>query len=184
MHDEEKTDLMEYLPEYLKKYHEIKEIMQAENTELENMKMQYAKAIDDSFVISCGAYGLLRFEKMLGITPVADDTLESRKFRIIAKQNISAPYNYAYLARQLEMLCGKDNYCMEMDFLNLTLNIKIGLVSKNMLDSVKEVIFAVVPCNILTIVEQLYNQHKLLGNYTHRQLASYTHRQLREDVIL
>lgn len=184
MYEEEKTDLMEYLPEYLKKYHEIKEIMQTESAELENIKVRQAKAKDDCFVISCGAYGLLRFEKMLGITPFADDTPESRKIRIIAKQNISAPYNYAYLSRQLETLCGEDNYHMEMDFINLTLNIKIGLASKNMLDSVKEVIFAVVPCNILTIVELLYNQHKLLGNYTHKQLASYTHRKLREDVIL
>lgn len=183
MHDE-KTDLMGYLPKYLQKYYEIKEIMQTENIELDNIKLCHAKAIDDRFVTSCGAYGILRFEKILGIIPFADDSLESRKFRILSKQNISIPYNYTFLERQLEMLCGKDNYSLEMDFSNQTLKIKIGLASKNMLDTVKEIIFAVVPCNILTLVDLLYNQHKLIGTHTHKQLAMHTHRQLREDIIL
>ena len=73
---------------------------------------------------------------------------------------------------------------MNMNFLNQTLTIRIGLVSKNMLDSVKEIILAVVPCNIITIVDLLYNQHSTLGKFTHKQLAAYTHKQLREDVIL
>lgn len=183
MKDEERTDLMEYLPEYLRKYHEIEEIMRTENTELERIKEKHTQAVDDRFIISCGIYGVLRFEKMLGITPIIGDSLESRKFRILSKQNVSIPYNYAFLVHQLETLCGKDNYRINMDFFNQTLSIRIGLVSKNMLDSVKEVISAVVPCNILTTVDLLYNQHKTLGNYTHKQLAAYTHKQLREDVI-
>lgn len=184
MNDEKGIDLMEYLPEYLKKYHELEEIMKTENSELENIKKRHTQAIDDRFVISCGIYGILRFEKMLGITPLTNDSLESRKFRILSKQNVSIPYNYAFLERQLEILCGKDNYQMNMNFLNQTLTIRIGLVSKNMLDSVKEIILAVVPCNIITIVDLLYNQHSTLGKFTHKQLAAYTHKQLREDVIL
>lgn len=184
MKNEKGTDLMEYLPEYLKKYHEIEEIMKTENAELESIKERHAQAIDDRFVISCGIYGILRFEKMLKITPVVGDSLESRKFRVLSKQNVSMPYNYAFIVHQLDMLCGKDNYQADMDFLNQTLTIKIGLVSKNMLDSVKEAIFAVVPCNILTLVELLYNQHSTLGKFTHKQLAAYKHKQLREDVIL
>ncbi len=184
MSNETRTDLMAYLPEYLKKYCELEAIMQTENMELENIKMQHTQVIDDRFVISCGIYGVLRFEKMLGITPLLDDSLETRKFRILSKQSVSIPYNYIFLMRQLEILCGKDNYFLEMDFVNQILTVKIGLVSKNMLDSVREVIFTVVPCNILTVVDLLYNQHKLLKNYTHRQLSAYTHKQLREDVIL
>lgn len=184
MNKEAKTDLMEYLPEYLKEYYEIKEIMKTESEELDNIKLQHEQAVDDRFVISCGIYGASRFEKMLGIMPLLDDSLETRKFRILSKQSISTPYNYIFLMRQLEMLCGNNNYYLEMDFAMQTLNVKIGLVSKNMLDSVKEIIFTVVPCNILVSVDLLYNQHKLLGNYTHKQLASYTHKQLREDVVL
>lgn len=184
MNKETGTDLIEYLPEYLKAYYEIKEIMKTESEELDNIKLQHAQAVDDRFVVSCGIYGASRFEKMLGITPLLDDSLETRKFRILSKQSISAPYNYMFLMDQIEMLCGKDNYYLEMDFAKQTLNVKIGLVSKNMLDSVKETIFAVVPCDILVSVDLLYNQHKFLGNYTHKRLASYTHKQLREDVIL
>ena len=179
-----RTDLMEYLPEYLKKYYELREIMKTESAELDNIKLQHEQAVDDRYVISCGIYGASRFEKMLGITPLLDDSLENRKFRILSKQSVSIPYNYIFLMRQLEMLCGKDNYYLEMDFDNQTLNVKVGLTSKNMLDSIKEVIFSAVPCSVLTIVDLLYNRHKFLGNYTHKQLASYTHKQLREDVIL
>lgn len=91
MSNETRTDLMAYLPEYLKKYCELEAIMQTENMELENIKMQHTQVIDDRFVISCGIYGVLRFEKMLGITPLLDDSLETRKFRILSKQSVSIP---------------------------------------------------------------------------------------------
>ncbi len=57
-----------------------------------------------------------------------------------------------------------------MDFQGQRLELKIGLASKGSLEVVKELLDSAVPCNIMTDVGLLYNQHITLRKFTHRQL--------------
>lgn len=180
---DEKLDLLDYLPEYLKQYEEFQQIMQTESIELQNLAAWHQNLINDSFITSCGNYGIERYEKMLGITPLANDTLETRKLRVLSRWNNTVPYNYAYLEKQLKTLCGENGYKISLDVNGQTLTVKVELVSKNMLDSVKQFLENIIPCNIVLDVDLLYNQHKTIGKFTHKQLSAYTHKQLREEVI-
>lgn len=180
---EEKTDLLEYLPEYLREYRELREIMATENAEFGSLTKLHRQNVDDRFLTTCGPSGMARFEAMMGITPRADDSLETRRFRALSRWNRETPYNYAYLEEQLRLLCGKHGYDLRLDVSGPALVLKIGLTSKNMLDAVKELEATILPCHILTDIDLLYNQHKTLGTFLHRRMADYTHKQLREDVI-
>ncbi len=182
--DEDRMNLMGYLPDYLKEFRELREVLKTEETELLGLIERHGHSVDDRFAVSCGEYGISRFEKMLGISPFADDTLESRRFCVLSKWNTAAIYNYAYLEQQLRMLCGEDGFRMHLDFGTQTLGIKVMLDSKNMLEAIKEMVAVVVPCNIAAEVGLLYNPHSTLGRSTHKQLSQYTHKQLREEVIL
>ena len=181
--DEEKLDLLGYLPPYLRAYGEMQQVMGTEGIELEELSGRHLAMVDDCFITSCGQYGMERFEKLLGIMPLADDTLEARRFRVLSKWNNARPYNYAFLESQIRLLCGSNGYRLSLDRAHQALTVKVALTSKNMLGAVREFLADVMPCNVVIDVGLMYNQHGTLRKSTHGQLASYTHKQLREDVI-
>ncbi len=184
MDDEEKIDLFDYLPEYLKEYHEIREIMQTENEELQAIEKTHQQCIDDRFAVSCGEYGIKRFERLLKITPIGGETLEIRRLRVMSNWDNMVPYHYVYLKNQLKLLCGEQGYHLQMDFSMQTIKLGVELTAKHMLAAVKEMLYAIIPCNIRIDIELIYNRHITLGKFTHGQLRNYTYKQLREDVIL
>ena len=180
---DDKLNLLEYLPDYLKTYKELQQIMGTESIELQKLEDRHQNMIADGFIASCGSYGISRFEKLLGIVPLADDTLDTRKFRVQSKWNNRSPYHYAYLEEQLTILCGSDGYAVLFDREKQKLTVKVELVSKNMLDSVEEFLQNVVPCNLILETGLLYNQYSLLERFTYGELENFTYGQLREDVI-
>ena len=184
MGEEEKVNLLDYLPDYLKGFLEIREIMGTESKELQKLGERHRQCVDDRFMLTCGAYGLTRFENMFGITPLEKETLETRRQRVLSRWNNMVPYNYAYLENRLDMVCGVGGYWLHMDFQGQRLELKIGLASKGSLEVVKELLDSAVPCNIMTDVGLLYNQHITLRKFTHRQLSGYTYKHLREEVVL
>ena len=55
--------------------------------------------------------GISKFEKLIGIVPSADDTLESRINRVLVRWNDTVPYTWKTLLNKLDTLCGgSDNY--------------------------------------------------------------------------
>lgn len=183
MDEEEKTDLMDYLPEYLREYREIREIIETENKEMQAIEQAHQQCVDERFAVSCGKYGITRFERLLKIMPLSDETLETRRLRVMSKWNNMVPYHYVYLENQLKILCGEKGYHLHMDFPMQTIEIRLELTVKHMLAAVKGMLDVILPCNIRLDIDLLYNRHEILGKFTHRQLKKYTHKQLREDVI-
>lgn len=181
--DDEKLNLLDYVTEYLKKFKEIQEIMRTETVELEKLEYQQENLVNESFILTCNEDGLARYEKLLKITPLANDTVETRRFRVLSKWNTTIPYNFAYLEKQLATLCGENGYQIETDFVGRELIVKVELISKNMVDSVRSMLEDILPCNLIRNVKLIYNTHERLGNFTHEQLAKYTYQQLREEVI-
>ena len=175
--------LLEYLPDYLKQVKELNAICDTEEKELETIEEQLVQLMDDCFLSSCGITGIKRYESMLETEPLPGDSLEDRRFRLLAKWNNTVPYNFAYLQRQLALLCGADGYRMQLDQKKGTLTVKVVLVSKNMLESVRQMLENVIPCSICLDVDLLYNQYGTVKKYTCGQLKQYTYRQIREEVM-
>ena len=183
MDEDEKLDLIDYVTDYLKDFKEIQEIMRTETVELQSLWEKQEQLTEESFITSCSVDGISRYERMLQITPLANDTLETRKIRVLSKWNTAVPYNFAYLEKQLSILCGENGYRIEVDFSGQEVTVKVELTSKNMVDPVRSMLEEVLPCNLIRNVQLLYNTHGLLSRLTYAQLAEYTHAQLREEVI-
>lgn len=175
--------VQEYWPDNLKELKEFKEIAATENPELEAIWQAADHLMDDQFIQTATERGIARREKILKITPFADDDIESRRFRVLANWNSKLPYTYRVLINKLDSLCGKDGYAVALNSGNYTLNIKIELTGKRMFDEVGKVARQMIPANILLTVELRYNQHSTLAGFTHDRLAAYTHEQLRNEVI-
>ena len=170
-------------PPIIQELEEFQKIAEIEELYFEQLKQEIQNIVDDQFIQTATEKGIARREKMLKISPFADDTLETRRFRVQGVWNDKLPYTYRVLLERLDSLCGPDGYVMELNAGEYSLNIKIELTKKRMFDEVVKISRQMVPANIAITVELRYNQHLTLANFTHEQLSQYTHYQLRNEVI-
>lgn len=105
------VNLLEHLPPFIQEYMEIREIMKTENPEFQLVEDESEIIKNNQFIQSCNLTGISRFEKLIGIVPSPDDTLESRINRVLVRWNDTVPYTWKTLLNKLDTLCGgSDNY--------------------------------------------------------------------------
>ncbi|XOQ44308.1 MAG: DUF2313 domain-containing protein [Clostridium sp.] len=177
------TKIMDLWPPIMQELKEFQKIAEIEEAFFERLKQEIENIVDDQFIQTATEKGIARREKMLKVVPFADDTLETRRFRVQGVWNDKLPYTYRVLLERLDSLCGPDGYEIALNTGEYSLNIKIELTKKRMFDEVVKISRQMVPANIAITVELRYNQHLTLANFTHEQLSQYTHYQLRNEVI-
>lgn len=177
------VQLLSHLPEYIQSYREIQKIMEAETPEVQRLEDKSEVIKDNQFISFCEEEGIKRYEELLGVIALDDDTLENRRFRVLSAWNNYIPYTMVTLKQRLEMLCGVDGYLLELRADRYFLKVQIALTSKKNYAQVEKLLQEVVPCNLMIHVSLLYNKHSLLRQFTHRQLSQYTHRQIRNEVL-
>ena len=135
----------------------------------------------NQFIKTAGNLGLSRWEKILGITPKGTDTLDDRRFRVLARLNEELPYTLPQLRVILENLCGPGNSSAEVT--DYTLLVKVGVAAKKNFEDVQNLLERVAPVNLVLVVQQLFNIHETLKGFTHAQLAWYTHLEVRTEEL-
>mgnify|MGYP001501807063 CR=1 FL=1 len=174
---------IEYLPEVFREIKEIKVVTHVQDKENAEINKNAEDLYKDQFVVIATEKGIARYEKMLGLTYKGTDTLEDRRFRVLTEYNKQLPYTKVTMKQTLESLCGKDGYRLKIDYENNILTLKIALTAKSQFETLQEYMENVTPLNFILDVALLYNQHKLLSQFTHAELANYTHLELREEVL-
>ncbi len=175
-------ETIKYLPPVLQNIKEIQVLMSANDSENLSLNVAVENLYKDQFITTTES-ALQRYESMLGITPKGTDTLEDRRFRILAVYNKRLPYTMIILKENLTTFCGQDGYKLEMDYERNTLKVKIALTAKSMYETVKSYLEGVVPMHLYIDLTLLYNQYKMFHQYTYSRLNQYTYNQLREEVI-
>lgn len=177
--------LIDYLPEVLKRVRELKAVVEAEQPEIINLWTALENALNDQFVSDATINGVKRYEKILKVTPKATENIEERKFRIITRLNEQLPYTITSLKHQLEALCGAegDGFSIELNTSIYTLKVRIALASKNNYGEVESLLERIVPANIIIDVSLKYNPHSTFTTLTHGELTAYTHYDLRNEVF-
>jgi len=173
-----------YFPDLLKEMREFQKLAEAENPELLFLWDELGMILDNQFLDTAKQTGVARREKMLKISPKATDTLDERKFRLLARYNENIPYTLRALHSQLTILCGKDGYRLEINYGSFSLKAKLELTNKKNFEAVEEMLERIVPVNMLLKVELLYNQHQLLHQFTHEAMKAYSHFALREEALV
>lgn len=170
-------------PPIMQELKEFQKIAEIEDVFIEKLWQEIENIVDDQFIQTATEKGIARREKMLNVSPFADDTIETRRFRVQSVWNDKLPYTYRVLLERLDSLCGPDGYVIELDAGQYSLNIKIELTRRRMFDEVVRLTRQMVPANIVITVELRYIQHLTLAYFTHEQLSQYTHYQLRNEVV-
>lgn len=181
------SQLVNYLPEFMREIKEMKVIMSVEDEFLagegNNLNLAVKNVFKDQFINLATIDGVKRYEDMLGIVAKETEGLDVRRFRLFIRFNEKLPYTLPKLKEQLEALCGDDGYSVAVDEVNFDLTVKIALKSKGMFDEVGKMLERMVPLNMIIDLDLMYNQHLTLGRFRHCDLAKYTHKQLRDEVL-
>lgn len=176
-------NIADYWIKELRNTREFEALANLEDKELSLLEELMRQAMDDQFIQTAHETGIARREKILEIAPFADDTLESRRFKVQALWNGKLPYTYRILVEKLNELCGEGNYVLQLNHAGYSLLIRLELTARRMFDSVSENARAMIPANLVLTVELRYRQHLELRQYTHAQLSQWTHRELREGEL-
>lgn len=175
--------LIDYLPSFIQDFHEMKQIMSAEQLEFDGLWGSCGNALDDMFISYATENGVKRWEKIVGITPKDTDTLDERKFRILTKMNQELPYTISKLKESLTVLCGENGFEIDLQPSIYHIKIKLALSNKNNYKDVVDLLVKMIPANLTQEVQIMYNGHEVYETFTHNELASYKHEQLRNEVF-
>ena len=175
--------LQDYLPPVLLKTYEFPLLCKTEQRDFDRLNTAVDEVLDAQFVSTAGERGIERYEQIFSIVPQDTDTLDERRFRVLAKINAQLPFSIRRLRQQLATLCGEDGYKLEVSGGKYTLSVKVALTAKRNQQAVEELLADIVPANMVCTTSLLYNQHADLTRFTHAQLALLTHFEIREEVL-
>lgn len=175
--------LLKHLPTFLQEIEDFKALTSAEQDEFITLWAELVNVQNEQYLSSSTVYAVKRWEKVLGIVPNDDDTLDERKRRIQVRLRMRPPYTYWNLRDNLIAMCGENGYRLSVDPIALTIEIRISLEIKFMFEEVGRMFDKVLPVNLLLDYRLLYNTHFDLTRFTHAQLAALTHFQIKEEVL-
>ena len=175
--------LINYLPNYMQEYDEMAGLMEVEQPEVDSLWNAVENALADQFVMDATENGVMRWEKILKVFPKATETLDERKFRIIALMNQKLPYTMRSLEQVLTQLCGADGYSITLKVNEYCLEVKLALGNHSNYEEVKNMLSAMIPANLVGVITLMFVAHETVASYTHRKLSAFTHNQIRNEVL-
>lgn len=142
------TDLVSYLPPFMAEYKEINEVLTAENPEFQAVWNAAEGVLYNEFISTADNYGISRFEKMMGLKPSEEDTLESRRARVMSKWLSKLPYTMKMLINKLFILCGGDDFKVSKSFDSYIIRVTTHLRLYSQIQELKELLEQMIPANM------------------------------------
>lgn len=143
------VDLISYLPPFMQNYREPVAALEAETPEFQSLWQGAERALNNHFISTADEYGLSRYEKLLGIRPAEDDTLESRRIRVQTRWVSKLPYTLRALTEKIEGLCGGADFSVENNFgQGYGITIRTSLEMPGQVNELEHLLEEMAPCNI------------------------------------
>ena len=143
------VDLVSYLPPFLAEFKEIAVTLEAENPEFVLVWNAAERVLQNEFIETADEYGISRFEKVIGLVPSNEDTIESRRARIMSKWLSTLPYTLKILIKNLTVLCGGNDFKVNADFNNYNIRVTTHLRLYSQVQELKELLERMIPANIV-----------------------------------
>lgn len=147
------VNLAEYLPPFLREYKEIKAITEAENPEFARLYAEAEKVLRNEFIDTADEEGMARFEKLLGILPSKDDTLESRRARVYSRWFTELPYTLKMFVGRLAQMSGGTEFSVTEDYEHYRVRVETCFELFGQVDELERLVELMFPCNIIADVK-------------------------------
>ena len=180
----DRKKLIEYYPEHLAKYRELRAVTAAEQVELDLILGAIRRGLENQYAETADEETIFRYERIYSVERIPGATLNERRFNLMARLTEQTPYTERTLSEMLSSLCGVNGFKLTVDASNYKVDAKVELTAKNNLISVKHLLKKVLPCNLIWEADLLYNQHEIFSGFTYSQLGAFTHEHLRNEVMI
>ena len=107
--DNETKTLLEYLPPFLREYYEFKQLCKSGDIEVSSIDKAVDWNFDSAFISDCDATVLSKYERLLGIIPTSNQSIENRRNNVLLQWNTVASMTLPQFISKLQEYCGKDN---------------------------------------------------------------------------
>lgn len=155
------VDIIQYLPEFIREYNEIKRLTNAENPEFQFAVNTAENIKNNMFIEDCDEKGIERFEKLTGIIPDPLDSLDVRKKRVMTHWNDITPYTLKVLINRLNALYGTGNFKLSLDadkyFLSLVVCLDLLEQTKVLEDMLDNMLPANIALSLKTFIQRDVN---------------------------
>lgn len=141
-------ELMKYLPPFMREYREMQEIMGTEQQFIKSLEVTIVQILNNNFILTADIQGIKKYEQLLGICSVPEDTLETRRRKVLSRWNNFVPYTWRVLLQRMEFICG-NNYKLLPDFKHYQLGIRVWLEICGQADALDHLLRCMIPANIL-----------------------------------
>lgn len=151
------VNLIEHLPLFVQDYKEIKQIMNTENPEFQLVENESEVIKNNQFIETCNLIGISKFEKLLKINPLSDDTLQSRISRVLTRWNDVVPYTYRAFIQKMIILCDGLNFTVNRNFTEYKMEIITHLEMPGQVDELQNLLGYMIPANLeITSSNEIY----------------------------
>lgn len=163
---------------------EEQQIAKSVNPEFDLIWERIRQLINDCFVQTAQVHVIERWEKIVGITPRAEDTLDERRNRILYMMQVSLPYSEWHLKHVfLANIVGEGNYKVNIDPVACTIEVLLNPSKQTQWDDVVQMLDTILPANMELTMGYLGTPYSMLEQYTHNQLEEYSHDQIRDELM-
>lgn len=153
--------MLDYYPTVLQSNLDMIGVADANQYLFEGLWNAADRALNNQFLDTADAYGVGRWESILGIVPKDTDTLDFRKDRVRNRLNLRPPFTIRYLKIRLDDLFGAGNYTVEAE--DYTLYIDAAASNLGYSQELTVLLDSVVPANMVYISRPTFQAVMLLS---------------------
>lgn len=141
--------LIDFLPPKINEVEDFREIMTAEDIEVELLEKNKKQILDENFIDTATEYGIRYREKLYKIRFSPSESLDMRKLRLKNRKMDKLPITYRALAYKLESLFGEDNYKITVDNDNYIVNVELNTFDWNAFNEIVDNFRYIIPCDMI-----------------------------------
>lgn len=140
--------LLDYMPSYYREIQEMNDILRAEDALFLMLRNEFNTSKANQFIKTADSNGLAIFESILGIVPVEDESIESRRSRVLSRWINISPYTHNSLVRRLASLQGNYNFDIDYERDAYRLSIRTNLELPGQVDELDYALVEMIPANL------------------------------------
>lgn len=126
----------------------------SESLEFDFVAKRILKIYADRFILQASEYGIGRYERILGIEPGKNESLEDRRKRVYLLWNKKIRWTHRTFLKWLDVYLGKDNYKLSLDYdkygIEIDVTIKESLYFD--LDDLGRQVRDIIPANLTQFI--------------------------------
>jgi uncharacterized protein conserved in bacteria (DUF2313) len=150
-------DIKSYVPPFLLKYSELKQLYESENPEFKKLNIEADNLLDNQFIGSTNEKGIARYEALLGISGMQEYSLEERQIKVYTAWIDDIPYTFNTLKERIERLCGKGNFTLLVNNVEHKIIITTHLEYQLQSEELERMLDIILPANMVLLITNSFD---------------------------